>query len=139
MPEGAARPIGAYFIRRIQPAQARNRSDMAHPTKFQKYLDGALSSHDQVARVLGGEILAGIYPAGTKLPHESVILSRFGVSRTVLREVLKTLTAKGLLYSRTRVGTMVLDASHWNYFDAQARTLPVRSERASSSRSRLWK
>jgi len=91
---------------------------MAHPTKFQKYLDGALSSHDQVARVLGGEILAGIYPAGTKLPHESVILSRFGVSRTVLREVLKTLTAKGLLYSRTRVGTMVLDASHWNYFDA---------------------
>ncbi|UIJ45261.1 FadR family transcriptional regulator [Sphingomonas cannabina] len=91
---------------------------MASPAKFHKYTEGALSSHDQVARALGGEIIAGVYPPGSKIPGESEILSRFGISRTVLREVLKTLTAKGLIVSKTRVGTTVLDSSHWNFFDA---------------------
>ena len=91
---------------------------MASPAKFHKYTEGALSSHDQVARALGGEIIAGVYPPGSKIPGESEILGRFGISRTVLREVLKTLTAKGLIVSKTRVGTTVLDSSHWNFFDA---------------------
>src|SRR3546814_18473823 len=76
------------------------------------------SGHDQVARALGTEILDGVYPPGSKIPGESEILHRFGVSRTVLREVLKTLTAKGLIVSKTRVGTTVLDSSHWNFFEA---------------------
>src|SRR3546814_17988571 len=46
------------------------------------------------------------------------MLKRFGVSRTVLREVFKTLTAKGLIVAKTRVGTTVLARSHWNFFDA---------------------
>ncbi|MBC9032026.1 FadR family transcriptional regulator [Sphingomonas sp. JC676] len=91
---------------------------MASPAKFHKYTEGTLSSHDQVARALGMDILGGIYPPGSKIPGESEILHRFGVSRTVLREVLKTLTAKGLIVSKTRVGTTVLDSSHWNFFDA---------------------
>jgi DNA-binding FadR family transcriptional regulator len=91
---------------------------MASPVKFQKYTEGTLSSHDQVAKSLGSEILAGVYPPGSKIPGEAEILSRFGISRTVLREVLKTLTAKGLIVSKTRVGTTVLDSSHWNFFDA---------------------
>src|SRR3546814_583544 len=93
-------------------------STMASPAKFGRYTEGTLSSHDQVARALGTEILAGVYPPGSKIPGESEILHRFGVSRTVLREVLKTLTAKGLIVSKTRVGTTVLDSSHWNFFDA---------------------
>src|SRR3546814_8725931 len=91
---------------------------MASPAKFGRYTEGTLSSHDQVARALGTEILAGVYPPGSKIPGESEILHRFGVSRTVLREVLKTLAAKGLIVSKTRVGTTVLDSSHWNFFDA---------------------
>ncbi len=91
---------------------------MASPAKFQKYSEGTLSSHDQVARVLGSEILAGVHKPGAKIPAEAEILGRFGVSRTVLREVLKTLTAKGLIVSKTRVGTTVLDSTHWNFFDA---------------------
>ncbi len=85
---------------------------------FSRFTDATLSSHDQVARALGGEILAGVYPPGAKLPSEAEILARFGVSRTVLREAFKTLTAKGLIVSRTRVGTTVLDSAHWNFFDA---------------------
>ncbi len=91
---------------------------MASPAKFHKYTEGTLSSHDQVARALGIDILGGVYPPGSKIPNESEILHRFGISRTVLREVLKTLTAKGLIVSKTRVGTTVLEASHWNFFDA---------------------
>jgi DNA-binding FadR family transcriptional regulator len=77
-----------------------------------------LASHDQMARALATEILQGVYPPGANLPPESELLARFGVSRTVLREVSKTLAAKGLVVAKTRVGTKVLDPGHWNYFDA---------------------
>ncbi|MGF7171718.1 DNA-binding FadR family transcriptional regulator [Sphingobium xanthum] len=87
-------------------------------SNFGRFADATLSSHDQVARALGGEILSGVYPPGSKLPSEAEMLSRFGVSRTVLREAFKTLTAKGLIVSKTRVGTTVLDSAHWNFFDA---------------------
>lgn len=89
------------------------------PGSFQMFGESALSSHDQVARTLGAEIINGVYPPGSKIPGEAEILQRFGVSRTVLREVLKTLTAKGLIVSKTRVGTKVLPPSSWNMFDAQ--------------------
>lgn len=85
---------------------------------FGRFARNIRSNHDQVAQVLGNEILSGILPPGGKLPQEADILARFGISRTVLREVFKTLTAKGLIVSKTRVGTTVLDSSHWNYFDA---------------------
>lgn len=85
---------------------------------FGRFSEGTLSSHDQVARTLGHEILMGVYPPGAKLPSEEDILARFGVSRTVLREAFKTLSAKGLVISKTRVGTTVLDSAHWNFFDA---------------------
>lgn len=85
---------------------------------FGRFSEGTLSSHDQVARTLGHEILRGVYPPGAKLPSEEEILARFGVSRTVLREAFKTLSAKGLVISKTRVGTTVLDSAHWNFFDA---------------------
>lgn len=85
---------------------------------FSRFADTTLSNADQVARAIGGEILAGVHPPGAKLPSEGEMLARFGVSRTVLREAFKTLTAKGLIVSRTRVGTTVLDSAHWNFFDA---------------------
>jgi DNA-binding FadR family transcriptional regulator len=90
----------------------------AAPTSVRLGAEHALSGHGQVARVLGTEILAGRYPPGTNLPGEAELLHRFGVSRTVLREVIKTLSAKGLVSSKTRVGTRVSDPVRWNLFDA---------------------
>jgi DNA-binding FadR family transcriptional regulator len=78
-----------------------------------------LSSHDQMVRTLGIEILTGVYPPGANMPSEPELLSRFQVSRTVLREVMKTLAAKGMVFSKTRVGTRVLDPVNWNFFDAE--------------------
>jgi DNA-binding FadR family transcriptional regulator len=91
---------------------------MEDRVSFGRFSGGTLSSHDQVARALGIDILAGTYAPGAKLPPEAEILARFGISRTVLREAFKTLTAKGLIVSKTRVGTTVLDSAHWNFFDA---------------------
>lgn len=76
-----------------------------------------MSSHDQIVRALGEEVVGGLYQPGANLPPESVLLNRFGVSRTVLREVMKTLTAKGLVVAKTRIGTRVLDPVNWNFFD----------------------
>lgn len=78
----------------------------------------ARSSHDIIARIIGKEILAGTYAPGANLPQEAVLMKRFDASRTVLREVMKTLSAKGLVVLKTRIGTRVLDSSSWNLFDA---------------------
>ena len=71
----------------------------------------------QIAEALGLEIVAGKYLPGSNLPHESELLAHFGVSRPVLREVLKTLAAKGLVVSKTKIGTRVRPQADWNFFD----------------------
>lgn len=76
-----------------------------------------ISGHDQIAAVLGSEILSGARPPGSKMPSAAELNERFGVSRVLMREVIKTLAAKGLVASKSRVGTLVLDPSHWNWLD----------------------
>ncbi|PTQ97652.1 GntR family transcriptional regulator [Paraburkholderia sp. GV068] len=44
-------------------------------------------------------------------------MGTLGVSRTVLREALRTLTSKGLIESRPRVGTRVRPRHAWNLLD----------------------
>jgi DNA-binding FadR family transcriptional regulator len=78
-----------------------------------------VSAHDQIVRALAEEILSGRLAPGEKLPVEQDLLERFGVSRTALREAIKTLAAKGFLSVKTRVGTRVTDPLHWNYFDKE--------------------
>ncbi len=46
-------------------------------------------------------------------------MDSYGVSRTVLREALKTLEAKGLVEARAKVGTRVLPRNRWNLYDRQ--------------------
>ena len=89
-------------------------------------VERAMSSHDQIAAVLGTEILKGIHRPGANMPPEADLIERFQISRTVLREVMKTLTAKGFVASKTRIGTRVLDPSNWNYFDADVLAWRVR-------------
>jgi DNA-binding FadR family transcriptional regulator len=81
--------------------------------------DRALSCHDQIARTLALQILDGSIRPGEKLPPEEALMSRFAVSRTALREALRTLAAKGFLRVRTRVGTTITDPTSWSYFDQE--------------------
>jgi DNA-binding FadR family transcriptional regulator len=76
------------------------------------------SAHDLVAHGIGHSIMQGRFPVGSILPGDAELMELFGVSRTALREAMKTLAAKGLIESKTRVGTKVLDRHNWNMFDA---------------------
>jgi len=77
----------------------------------------ARNVHDFLANKLGTEIVGGTYPPGSLLPSEAELLERFGVSRTALREAFRVLAAKGLIVSRTKVGTRVRAMADWNMLD----------------------
>ena len=74
---------------------------------------------DAVVKVIESRIAAGELPDGGPLPPERDLIERFGVSRTVIREALKVLAAKGLVLGRPRVGTIVCDPEVWNVIDPQ--------------------
>ncbi len=66
---------------------------------------------------LGEAIVSGGYAVGASLPPEPLLGEEFGVSRTVVREAVKSLVAKGLLVTGPKVGTRVLSEEQWNWFD----------------------
>lgn len=77
----------------------------------------ARSHTAHVVRELGMGIVDGSFPQLSILPGDAELMERFGVSRTVLREALRTLSAKGLIQAKARIGTRVRDKSQWNLFD----------------------
>ena len=72
---------------------------------------------DQVVEALGSDIVAGRLLPGALLPLEALLLARFNVSRTVLREALTVLADKGLIETRQKRGTMVRPRLEWNQLD----------------------
>lgn len=71
-----------------------------------------------VIDTLGRGIVAGLHEPGKALPGEAVLMEQFDVSRTLLREAIKVLAAKGLVETRQRVGTVVRPPHLWNAFDS---------------------
>jgi DNA-binding FadR family transcriptional regulator len=65
---------------------------------------------------LGRRIVIGDYD-GQRFPTEAELTVEHGVSRSVTREAVKMLTAKGLLTARPRKGTSVQPSRAWNLFD----------------------
>jgi DNA-binding FadR family transcriptional regulator len=65
---------------------------------------------------LGRAIVTGRYES-RPFPTEAEIAKTHGVSRSVTREAVKMLTAKGLVSARPRQGTVVQPSSAWNLFD----------------------
>jgi DNA-binding FadR family transcriptional regulator len=72
--------------------------------------------HADLVHELATQIVTGAIPPGTQLDLDAVG-AQARVSRTVLREALKTLEAKGLLEARPRWGTRVRDQASWNMLD----------------------
>lgn len=68
----------------------------------------------EVLEILGRRIVAGQYPLGATLPVEADLIKELGVSRTTLREAIKTLAALGLIEVRTRHGTRVRPRRDWS-------------------------
>jgi DNA-binding FadR family transcriptional regulator len=65
---------------------------------------------------LGRAIVHGRFD-GRGFPTEGELSRQHGVSRSVTREAVKMLTAKGLLSARPRQGTVVQARTSWNLFD----------------------
>lgn len=70
-----------------------------------------------IARDLGTSIVTGARPPGSLLPRETEIAAQFKVSRSVIRESMRTLAAKGLVESKQKSGTKVRARSEWQFLD----------------------
>lgn len=66
---------------------------------------------EQVVERLSGQIFEGELRKGDQLPNERTLADQFGVSRTVIREAMKTLAKDGLVEVRTGQGTFVVDGT----------------------------
>ena len=62
---------------------------------------------DRIVIQLQKMIVSGELQPGEKLPPERELTEQFGVSRTVIREAVRTLAAKGLVQTQRGVGTTV--------------------------------
>jgi DNA-binding FadR family transcriptional regulator len=73
--------------------------------------------HIRVADQIGLAIMRGDFPPGGLLPTEAQFCQTLGVSRTAVREAVRGLIAKGLVESRSKLGTRVRDPEDWNQMD----------------------
>jgi DNA-binding FadR family transcriptional regulator len=71
----------------------------------------------RVMEDLGIAIVTGHYSEDNPFPIEAVLCEKYRVSRSVLREAVKMLTAKGLIAARPRHGTWVQPEKAWNFLD----------------------
>ena len=76
-------------------------------------------AHVRLAQEMGVAIVTGRHPPGSNLPGEIDLAEQFGVSRSVIRESLRMLSAKGLVESRPKTGTKVRERQNWNLLDPQ--------------------
>src|SRR5882757_2192101 len=116
--EGAIAPQEQYDDRNDASLGGHQGSNAVTPRLVVIPTRRAHSNHAEVARSIGIDIIAGRYAEGTRLPGDAELIAMFAVSRPVLRESVKTLVAKGLLSTKARVGTVVLERGAWNMFDA---------------------
>ena len=73
--------------------------------------------HGNTLDHLGEAIVSGRYTVVAPIPPEPKLCEELGVSRTVIREAVKSLVAKGLVSTGPKVGTRVLPPADWNWFD----------------------
>jgi len=72
----------------------------------------SVNLYTTVLNTLGGEITAGVLQQDEIL-NIAALRERFGVSRSVVRESLRSLESLGLVRARSKVGTKVTPASSW--------------------------
>ena len=67
--------------------------------------------YEQLAERIRLLILNGALNPGDKLPAEDILAQDYGVSRTVVREAVKTLQQGGLVRVKAGLGAFVVDAT----------------------------
>jgi len=77
----------------------------------------------EIVESLGSNIREGLIKPGDKLPTELEIMTRFDVSRTVVREALSKLQASGMVETRHGIGTFVIEQQTVSNFKIAAEDL----------------
>jgi len=83
----------------------------ANVTRYRSRIGNGLYAH--VVDVLGQEIINGDIPTGA-IVYADQLCERLGVSRSVVREGIRTLSSMGLVEARPQVGTRVLPSTDWD-------------------------
>lgn len=97
---------------------------MAFATAHLNRPDGRLGGLMQVRGILGDvasglgrRIVAGEWTSGDILPTETELMEELKVGRSVVREAMRILNAKGLVRSRQMEGTKVMPRAEWRLLD----------------------
>jgi len=77
---------------------------------------GRLTLTEQLLESLGQAVVAGEFD-GRSFPTEADISQHYGTSRSVTREAVKMLTAKGMLAARPRSGITTQPQEQWSLLD----------------------
>lgn len=107
---GVVKPFSISLFSRLMN-QMTSRFDFGRTTKR------SLFAH--VVETLGRRIVKGELAPGMPFPKEADLGVEFGASRSVIREAVKSLAARGLIASQTRTGIRVLEPINWNLLDAE--------------------
>ncbi len=91
-------PIPACAYDSVDGAAAQMTRPLTYPRR---------GLHGEVVHTIGLQIVGGALQPGDTLPPEDELTSDLAVSRTVLREAVKVLAAKGLVEARPKIGTRV--------------------------------
>lgn len=90
--------------------------------RFSEHAGGPGGIHASIVQLIGRQIVTGDIAPGDFLPEQGELSRQLGVSRTVVREATKVLTAKGLVESRPKRGTVVTPHSTWRLLDPDVLT-----------------
>jgi DNA-binding FadR family transcriptional regulator len=118
---GRVMTVTVPVVRPAEPADAaqplRTHIPAAPPLVFPRAAaQRGRGLHGQLVQQLGQMIVAGELGSDRPLVPEE-IGHRFEVSRTVVRESLRVLEAKGLVSARPNVGTRIRPVQEWNLLD----------------------
>ncbi|WP_308294203.1 FadR/GntR family transcriptional regulator [Streptomyces sp. ST2-7A] len=118
------------------PAWGAGENDMGRPGRRAAGNRGR-GLHGQLVQQLGQMIVSGDLGADRPLVPEE-IGQRFEVSRTVVRESLRVLEAKGLVSARPNVGTRVRSVADWNLLDPDIIEWRAFGPQRDEQRRELW-
>lgn len=105
------RNVPAYIaagVDRLTPSQT---STKPKPAKTSPKI------HGSITREIGIGIVSGVFRPGDTLLGEIEYAEQHHISRSAYREAIRTLTAKGLVSSRPKIGTRVSPRNRWNLLD----------------------
>ncbi|UPO76637.1 FadR/GntR family transcriptional regulator [Arthrobacter sp. Helios] len=83
---------------------------------FEQDSPAAEVMNSRIIEVVGRDIVTGVLAPGKRLTLVG-LQEQFGVSRTVVRDCMQILEAMNLVYSKRRIGIVVLEPERWNVYD----------------------